>query len=390
MIDQNIINHIKNTKTTMAYKHLTKDERTTISAFNKAGWTQTRIADAMGLNQATISRELSRNSVSCCTTEGNLKTQTNQPINKLIYNPTTAQKHYKERRVRANKDQLTKIVRGGRLWEHIVTKMTIDNWSPEQIAGRMKVDWDKLHSPGKSDTSEPLEYTVTHETIYKWLYGLALNKDNKDDPNYKDDLELKNQLTLTLRYNKGKYRRRHGTRQRRKECEEMKKNRIDTRPAEVETRERIGDWEGDTIVGDEKSIHILTHVERRSGYLLADKLDHATAEQTQLKTLARFRLLPDNKKHSLTYDNGAQFSLHQGTEQKSGIPIFFAYPYHSWERGTNENTNGLLRQYYPKGSPFSDITQQALDQVVDLINNRPRKRLNYLTPHEVFELGMTF
>lgn len=370
MIDQNIINHIKNTKTTMAYKHLTKDERTTISAFNKAGWTQTRIAADMGLNQATISRELSRNSVSCC-----------------VYNPTKAQKHYKERRIKANKDQLTKITRGSKLWEHIVTKMTVDNWSPQQVAGRMKVDWEKLHNSSNPDAPNPLEYTVTHETIYKWIYSLA---SNKDDPNYKDDLELKNQLTLTLRYNKGKYRRRHGTRQRRKECEEMKKNRIDTRPAIVETRQRIGDWEGDTIVGDEKSIHILTHVERRSGYLLADKLEQATAEQTQLKTLARFRLLPDNKKHSLTYDNGVQFSLHQGTEQKSGIPIFFAYPYHSWERGTNENTNGLLRQYYPKGSPFSHITQPQLDQVVDLINNRPRKRLNYLTPHEVFVLGMTF
>jgi transposase, IS30 family len=265
--------------------------------------------------------------------------------------------------------------------------MTIDNWSPQQIAGRIKVDWEKLHKPSSSSLQQPLEYQVTHETIYKWLYSLG---SDKEDPNYKDDLELKTKLTLTLRYNKGKYRRRHGTRQRRKECEEMKKNRIDTRPQEVETRERIGDWEGDTIVGGEKSQHILTHVDRRSGYLMADKLDHATAIETQLKTLARFRLLPDDKKHSLTYDNGVQFSLHQGTEQKSGIPIFFAYPYHSWERGTNENTNGLLRQYYPKGSMFNHITQPQLDQTVNLINNRPRKRLNYLTPYEVFELGMSF
>jgi transposase, IS30 family len=354
----------------MAYKHLTKDERTTISAFHKAGWTQTKIAREMGLNQGTISRELSRNSVSCC-----------------AYNPTTAQKQTKDRRIKTNKDQLTKIVRGSRLWEHIVEKMTVDNWSPEQIAGRIKVDWEKLHKPSTSSLPQPLEYQVSHETIYKWLYSLGTDK---DDPNYKDDLELKNQLTLTLRYNKGKYRRRHGIRQRRKECEEMKKNRIDTRPQEVETRERIGDWEGDTIVGDEKSMHILTHVDRRSGYLIADKLEQATALETQLKTLARFRLLPDDKKHSLTYDNGVQFSLHQGTEQKSGIPIFFAYPYHSWERGTNENTNGLLRQYYPKGSPFNHITQPQLDQTVKLINNRPRKRLNYLTPYEVFELGMSF
>jgi transposase, IS30 family len=345
---------------TITYKQLVRDQRASIAALSKEGMSIRQIASAVGVNPSTVSRELKRNK--CKQTQA--------------YTPSTATKLSKQRRVDTNKHQI-KIIRGGRLWEHIVEKMTIDNWSPQQIAGRMKVDWDKLD----------LEHTVTHETIYKWLYNLAKDK---NDPNYNSDLELKNQLTLTLRYNKGKYRRRHGTRQRRKECEEMKKNRIDTRPTIIETRERVGDWEGDTIVGGEKSQHILTHVDRRSGYLMADKLDHATALETQLKTLARFRLLPEDKKHSLTYDNGVQFSLHQGTEQKSGIPIFFAHPYHSWERGTNENTNGLLRRYYPKGSMFNHITQPQLDQTVKLINNRPRKRLNYLTPYEVFELGMSF
>lgn len=242
--------------------------------------------------------------------------QSNSYIHTYIH--TTATKLSKQRRVNTNKDQI-KITRGGRLWEHIVTKMTVDNWSPQQIAGRIKVNWDKLHDPNNPNAPSPLEHKVTHETIYKWLYSLAKeNKDktdNKNNPNYQSDLELKNKLTLTLRYNKGKYRRRHGTKQRRKECEEMKKNRIDARPAIVETRSRLGDWEGDTIVGGEKTQHILTHVDRRSGYLMADKLDHATAAETQLKTLARFRLLPTNKKQSLTYDNGVQFSLHQGTEK---------------------------------------------------------------------------
>ena len=359
------------TTTTTKYKQLCRDQRVSISTLHNLGVSMRQIALAVGVDPGTVSRELKRNN---CKMTG-------------AYTPSTAQKLSKQRRIATNKIQLTKIICGGRLWEHIVTKMTIDNWSPEQIAGRIKVDWDKLHKKDEKDSSKPLEHKVSHETIYKWLYNLG---NDKDDPNYKTDLELKNKLTLTLRYNKGKYRRRHGTRQRRKEGEEMKKNRIDTRPAEVETRERIGDWEGDTIVGSEKTQHILTHVERRSGYLLADKLNHATAQQTQLATLTRFRVIPPEKKRSLTYDNGVQFSLHQGTEEKSGIPIFFAYPYHSWERGTNENTNGLLRQYYPKGSPFDHITQPQLDQVVKEINNRPRKRLNYLTPYEVFELGMEF
>jgi transposase, IS30 family len=107
---------------------------------------------------------------------------------------------------------------------------------------------------------------------------------------------------------------------------------------------------------------------------MADKLDIATALETQLKTISRFESLPKEKRHTLTYDNGVQFSLHQGTEEKLNLPIFFAYPYHSWERGTNENTNGLLRQYYPKGSAFESVTQQSLDQTVELINNRPESK----------------
>jgi transposase, IS30 family len=361
---------------TTKYKQLIRDERVSIATLHNLGISMRQIALTLGIDPSTVSREIKRN-----------KSQESG-----IYNASSAQKLSQQRRTQTNKNQLTKIKRGSNLWKYIVDKMTIDNWSPQQIAGRMKIDWDNLHKPG---CLEPLEYTVSHETIYEWIYSLAPNKDSNDnkdkkyDPYYKLDLELKNKLTLTLRYNKGKYRRRHGTRQRRQECEEMKKNRIDKRPAIVETRKRIGDWEGDTIVGGEKTQHILTHVDRRSGYLLADKLDRATALETQLKTISRFRLLPEEKKHTITYDNGVQFSLHQGTEQKSGIHIFFAYPYHSWERGTNENTNGLLRQYFPKKTPFNNITQEDIDQVVNLINNRPRKRLNYLTPHEVFELGMT-
>ena len=152
----------------------------------------------------------------------------------------------------------------------------------------------------------------------------------------------------------------------------------------------MGDFEGDTIVGAEKTIHILTHVDRKSGYLLADKAEIATKSEIQKLTLKTFKKIPKSKINSLIYDNGTQFESNLDTEQKlkqifgKEIPIYFAYPYHSWERGTNENTNGLIRQYYPKKTPFKDITQKELDKVVKLINNRPRKRLNYLTPAEVF------
>jgi IS30 family transposase len=170
-------------KTTMTkiYKQLVRDQRASIAALSKEGMSIRQIATSIGVNPSTVSRELKRNR--CKETQ--------------IYTPSTATKLSKQRRVNTNKDQI-KITRGGRLWEHIVEKMTIDNWSPQQIAGRMKVDWEKLHNSSNSDAPNPLEYRVSHETIYKWLCGLASNKDNKNDPNYQSDLELKNKLTLTL------------------------------------------------------------------------------------------------------------------------------------------------------------------------------------------------
>ncbi|PIT89109.1 MAG: hypothetical protein COU27_02055 [Candidatus Levybacteria bacterium CG10_big_fil_rev_8_21_14_0_10_36_7] len=164
----------------------------------------------------------------------------------------------------------------------------------------------------------------------------------------------------------------------------LKKRRINQRPKIVEKRARIGDWEGDTIVGKEKMIHILTHTERKSGLLLADKLEKATAEITKQKTINRFNGVPKKKKQTITYDNGSTFASHRETEEKTGIIIYFANPYHSWERGTNENTNGLLRQFFPKKSSFATITQNEIEKAVRLINRRPRKRLNYLTPYEIF------
>lgn len=162
------------------------------------------------------------------------------------------------------------------------------------------------------------------------------------------------------------------------------KKRINTRPEIIEKRERIGDWEGDTIVGKERKLAILTHVDRKSGYLIANKLNKITAEYVNKITIQTFKDFPDNAKQSITYDNGTYFSQYEFIERDTSMDVYFAFPYHSWERGTNENTNGLLRQFYPKKSPFKNITQINLDKYVNLINNRPRKRLHYRTPCEVF------
>jgi transposase, IS30 family len=320
----------------MSYKHITPDQRNELSALKRTKIKQKEIAQVLGKNRTTIYRELKRN-----------KNENGK------YEAKVAKQKTKERRVKSNQ-RFRKIENNKWLRAYIIRKIK-KYWSPEQIEGRIKKKWteDKSRHIGK-------------DSIYDFLYS-----ERKD-------------LVKYLRCQKGKYRRRYGTRIREKQREEAKKKRIDTRPEIIETRDRIGDWEGDTIVGKEKTIHILTHVERKSGMLLADKLERATAELTKEKTVKRFEKIPRKKKHTLTYDNGTTFADHQETERKTKIDIYFAFPYHSWERGCNENANGLLRQFFPKKSSFANVDQKDIDKAYRLINNRPRKRLNYLTPREVF------
>lgn len=321
----------------MSHKHFnTKDRIELSSLLNTGKLSQKEIAKEIGKSESAVSREINRN----IREDGR-------------YIPGEANQKAKERYWYANQ-RFRKIENDEDLEKYIIKKLKT-RWSPEQIAGRLK-----KKNNGKS--------VVHHETIYQYIY----NRNPK--------------LTKYLRYKKSKYRRRYGTKIKENRREEAKKKnrRIDKRPNIIDERKRIGDWEGDTIVGGEKTKHILTHVDRKSGYLLADKLERATAKETTEKTIARFKKLPKKKRRSCTYDNGTTFAHYEITEKELGMIIYFAYPYHSWERGTNENTNGLLRQFFPKKTPFAKIRQRDIDKVVKLINNRPRKRLGYRTPHEAF------
>ena len=321
----------------MSYSHITPDQRNELSGMLAVKASKRDIALALKKDRTTIWRELKRNGSD----------------NKRGYDAKVAKEKTKERRIIAN-SRFRKINKSPWIRIYIIRNIK-KYWSPEQISGRIKRKW-----------PDRFERHIEKDSIYEFIY-----KERKD-------------LVKYLRCQKGKYRRRHGTRIREKERERLKKKRIDERPEIVNTRERVGDWEGDTIVGKERKIHILTHVDRKSGFALTDKLEHATAELTKNKTIARFKLIANDKKHTLTYDNGITFSYHDTTERKTGIDIYFAYPYHSWERGTNENFNGLLRQFFPKKSSFANIQQEDIDKVTKLINNRPRKRLGYRTPAEVF------
>jgi len=317
----------------MSYTHISAAQRNELSVLLRTKTKQKEIARLLDKHRVTIWREVQRNT-------------------EKRYHAGMAKEKTTARQVAAHRRQ-RKIENNPWLRTYLVKKIK-QRWSPEQIAGRLKKHWPR-------DTTR----RIGKDSVYQYIY--AQRKD----------------LVKYLRCQKGKYRRRYGTRIREKQREEAKKKRIDKRPEIVEQKGRIGDWEGDTMLGKDKN-HILTHVERKSGLLLADKLDVVTAEETKTKTIDRFKTIPAKKKQTITYDNGTTFSAYELTARETKMDIFFAYPYRSWERGCNENANGLLRQYFPKQMAFAPIEQKEIDRAVSEINHRPRKRLNYRTPYEVF------
>jgi len=317
----------------MSHKQLSSNQRVVLERLFSANIKQREMAKILQISPSTISRELRRNK------DKNGRYRARPAIKKL-----------RNRRKRAN--QKFKILSSKSTLRRFVIRKLKKLWSPDQIIEYRKRKFK--------------EKIACNETIYQFVY--------EDRPD----------LIKCLRCKKRKYRKRHGTLAREKARIEKEKRRIDTRPVIVEKRERIGDWEGDTIRGGDKKSALLTHVERKSGYLIANRLKRAFAIAVRDKTIEEFSKLPKRKYKTITYDNGSEFEDHKTTELWLKTPIYFAFPYHSWERGTNENTNGLLRQFFPKGTDFTKITDFDLQAAVKLINNRPRKRLHYHTPKEVF------
>src|SRR3989338_1855523 len=310
----------------MSHKHFTRDDRVKLAVLLKTGITKEEIGRILGKNPTSIRREIQRNS-HCGK-----------------YLPGKARKKSKERKTHRKR----KIENDPELKRYILKHLK-KYWSPEQIAGRLRKQ----------------KVIICHETIYQFIIR------NK-------------RLKKYLRCQKGKYRRRHGTVLREKAREYGKKRWIGERPEGINERARIGDWEGDTIIGGERTKRILTHVERVTCYLLADILPVVSAEIVAQKTIEGLKRIPKSKRKSITYDNGTEFSAHETIEKKTKATVYFANKYHSYERGTNENTNGLIRQFFPKKSLFDTVTQGDVDRVVKLLNHRPRKKLCYLTPYEAF------
>lgn len=318
----------------MSHIQFTRDTRVELAILLTAGKTQTRCAEILGMHRSNVCLEINRNK---------------DPDG--IYRGVHAHKRYLERRKQSKKTE-RKIENDKRLRRHIVRRLKA-LWSPEQIAGRLK----------RVTNIE----TICHETIYHFVYT------KRPD------------LTVYLRHQKSKYRKKRGSRVRMKLGKALKVRSIDERPVEVANRTRYGDWEDDTVVGKEKVQRIWTCVERKSGYALADKFETVGADAIYKNAVTRFKQMPKHLRRTLTRDNGVEFGDYDQTlERDTGLDVYRAHPYSSNERASNENWNGLMRQFFPKGTLFATITKHQVQQAVRMLNDRPRKRLGYRTPGEVF------
>lgn len=308
----------------MKYKQLTRQERYLISVYKSIGFKIKKIANALGRHPSTIYRELNRNK-----------------DNRGYYYHRKAHSFAIERR-KENHQRALRISES--LWGYIEYRLE-EQWSPEQIS----------HFTG-----------VSHEHIYQYIY-----KDKKKG----------GKLYLNLRH-KAKKRQRRSNGYRRRALIPNAVS-IELRPKIVESRTRLGDFEVDTIIGANQKKALVSIVERKSGLTFIKKVEHKTASAVQAAIIELLMPIKSRVK-TITSDNGREFAHHETIANALDCYYYFAHPYSSWERGTNENTNGLIRQYFPKQMTFDSITDEEVEAVAHRLNQRPRKRLNFKTPYEVF------
>jgi IS30 family transposase len=310
----------------MSYTQLTREQRYQIYALKRAKQNQTQIARVLGCHKSTISRELRRNS------------------GQKGYHPYQADELAFDRQCEAYRARIAP-----QTWQQVEHWLR-QEWSPEQISGRLRLE----HQP-----------SVSHECIYLYVYA---------------DKRRGGTLHQHLRSQK-KQRKRYSGYVRRGQI--PNRISIDKRPKIVAQKSRFGDWEADTIVGARHQGGIVSVVERKSKLTRLRKLEGKSAEEMRQTSVALLSPLAA-RVHTITVDNGKEFCEHEQIASALRTRIYFAHPYASWERGLNENTNGLVRQYFPKKYEFARITIADLQRVEDRLNNRPRKTLGYRTPNEVF------
>jgi len=322
------------------YKRLTVEERAVIEVRVRDGWSFRRIAEELGRSPDTISSEV-----------GGAGGRAGYTAGRGSFLADFLGRTRRRRR---------KLEPGGPAFAKMA-ELLRRKWSPEPISGR------RLRIEGEEIMESGLD--VSHETIYAVLYALPRG-------------ELRRELLADLRRGKPQRGRRPKDSERRGKLVGM--TNISERPPEVEGRLVPGHWEGDLIVGANGSSAIGTLVERTTGFLVLAKMPSKKADVAACAFAGALNAVPQPLRKTLTYDQGKELARHAELAEATGMRIFFADPHSPWQRGTNENTNGLLRQYFPKGTALSGFSQAELDAVADEINGRPRKRLAYATPKETF------
>lgn len=313
----------------MAYKHLSLEERHYIEIQSRQGVSQNKIAQALGRSQSSLSRELKRN---------------------------TGQRGYRHKQAeRMTQKRHTEKAKSVKLTDAIKRRISDDirnDWSPEQVSGRLEHEG---------------VVKLCHETIYRFIHA---------------DKKAGGMLYKHLRHQNKTYRKRYGSAHNRTGIP----NRvgIENRPEIANNRERVGDWEADTIIGKNHKGAIVTVDERKTKIRLAIPLPDKKAEAVKQAMIGALKPIKKFVK-TITYDNGKEFVKHETVACVLGCSSYFATPYHSWERGQNENANGLLRQYFPKSMELDKVSEREVIIAVDKLNSRPRKCLDYKTPYEVFK-----
>jgi IS30 family transposase len=321
----------------MSYVQLTSEERYVIYHLKLYKLSLREIGRRLGRHHTTISREIKRNGPIIPTW-----VYWHQGAHEQALRRRKQPRHYR-------RHDYAPLV------QYVEQSLCADR-SPDVIAACLKLEYPDDH-----------RMRISIETVYRWVY--------------RDARQGGRLFNCLCRCHKKRRRQYHYGKGRGLIPGRIS---IDMRPDLVATRQRFGDWEGDTVEGAKGSGHITTHVERKSRYLIAGKLANKTAAETAQAVTTAFRPIPAALRHTLTLDNGKEFARFHDIEKGTGLVIYFADPYSAWQRGTNENTNGLLRRYFPKGTDFRTVSEKTLAEAVRKLNHRPRKCLGYRSPHDVF------
>ena len=329
------------------YRQLGAEERGAIAVLRQGGYSASAIARKLDRARSTITREIKRHGIY----------RPGRPWGRRVpigYEAERASVRAGQQRQRARRPR--KLRDGQWLWSVVQARLA-RYWSPQQIARTLRAEHPATPA-----------WHVSHQTIYTAIYAMPRGG-------------LKRCLARWLRRQRSQPKPRHGP-ERRGRLPDLPS--IHTRPSEVEDRILPGHWEGDLIIGARNASAIGTLVERTSRWVMVIKLDSASAEDVLEGYSRSFNALPEALRKTLTYDQGKEMALHRRLSQRTGLKIYFADPHSPWQRGMNENTNGLLRQYLPKGRDLSVFSQRQLNEIADSLNTRPRQTLNWRTPQAVF------